>query len=48
MGDALRDDARLAGARASQNKDRAVGRFDCFTLLGIEAREKIHYWLFSH
>ena len=41
--DPMRDDARLAAARAGENQHRAFGGFDRFTLLGIEAREKIHY-----
>ncbi len=42
MRNAMRDDARLAAARAGQDQHRAFGRFYCFTLLGIEAREKVH------
>ena len=37
------DDASLTAARAGKNQDRAFGGFDSFTLLGIEAREKVHY-----
>ena len=43
MRDAMRDDARLAAARAGQDQHRAFGRCYCFTLLGIETGEKIHY-----
>ena len=43
MGDAVRDDARLSTAGASEDEHRSFGRRYCFTLLGIETREKIHY-----
>ena len=36
VGDAERDDARLAGAGAGQDQHRAVQRFDGLALLGIE------------
>ena len=39
----MRDDARLTAARTRQNQHRAFGSFDRFTLLGIEARKKVHY-----
>ena len=39
--DAVRDDARLAGARAGQDQQRAVGLKDSFLLFGIEAGEEI-------
>ena len=39
----MRNDTRLSTTRAGQNQDRAFGRFDSFTLLGIEAREKVHF-----
>jgi len=37
------DDASLTAARAGKNQDRAFGSFYSVTLLGIEAREKVHY-----
>ena len=43
MGDAIGDDARLAGARAGQNEDRTVGGEDSFTLLRIQAIQIIHW-----
>ena len=33
----------FTAARAGQNQYRPIGCFDSFTLLGIEAREKVHY-----
>ena len=35
MGDAVRDDARLAAARAREDQQRAFGGFDGFTLLRV-------------
>ena len=39
VSDAVRDDAGLAATRARQDKQGAVGVFDCITLAGIEALE---------
>src|SRR3954468_10388909 len=43
MRNAVRDDARLPAARACENQYRAIGSRYGFTLLGVEAREEIHY-----
>ena len=40
--DAVSDDARFAAARARQNQQRAFGAGDGFTLLRVQALEKIH------
>ena len=46
VGDAVRDDARLARARAREDQERAVGLKNSFLLFGIEGGEKIHSPLF--
>ena len=40
--DAVRDDARLAGAGAGEDEHRAVGVHDGLALFGVERREQIH------
>ncbi len=42
MSDAMRDNAGLPAARASQDQHRAIGSLYSFTLLGIKPRKKIH------
>ena len=39
----MRDHTGFAAAGAGQNQHRAFGCFYSFTLLGIEARKKVHY-----
>lgn len=41
--DAMRDDTRLPAARSGEDEHRSFGCRHCFTLLGIETREEIHY-----
>ena len=36
IGDAVRDDARLARARSGKDEHRTVDGLDCLTLLGIK------------
>jgi len=45
---AVCDDSRLPAARTCQNQHRPFGGCHGFTLLGVQAREKIHLRLFSH
>jgi hypothetical protein len=40
MGDAIRDDASLAAARAGQDQYRALGSFDSLALLRIKLIQK--------
>ena len=40
--DTVRDDARLAAARAGKDQERSFGGSDGFTLWGIETGKKIH------
>ena len=44
VGDAVRDHAGLAAARAGQDQERTFGMANGFTLLGIQPVEKIHEW----
>src|SRR5262249_51163555 len=43
MRDAVGDRFGLAAARTGEDKNRALGVRDGFLLLGVEAREEIHY-----
>lgn len=42
VGNAVGDDARLAGARACENQHWAIDGEDSFALLGIQGVQKIH------
>ena len=42
VGDAVGDDARLAGARAGENEQRAVDLQHGLALLGVQFVEEVH------
>ena len=45
VGDAMSDDARLAGAGAGENQQRAFGCLDGFALLFVEGRQEISHYV---
>ena len=42
IGDAVRDDARLAAARPGEDQERAIGVLNSFTLGRVQVGEDIH------